>query len=136
MPTGETYCLFQTHRGIFYMCKQVVGYDLPSLIAVVKTCGLFFQSCSCISESLLASTGVHSHKRCTECREHLICPHRLSQRCWMTGTPLGTLPTQTCSCSPAPAAAFALCRPLLCLQSVRGKEGTQIQPPSYVDTKY
>lgn len=44
MPTGETYCLFQTHRGIFYMCKQVVGYYLPSLIAVVKTCGLFFKA--------------------------------------------------------------------------------------------
>lgn len=40
----------------------------------------------------------------------------------MTGTPLGTLPTQTYSCSPTPAASFALCKPLLCLQSVGGKE--------------
>lgn len=40
----------------------------------------------------------------------------------MTATPLGTLPTQTYNCSPTPAAAFALCKPLLCPQSVRGRE--------------
>ncbi len=52
----------------------------------------------------------------------LICPHRLSQRCWMTGTPPGTLPTQTYNCSPTPAASFALCKPLLCHQSVKWKK--------------
>lgn len=48
----------------------------------------------------------------------LRCPYHLNQRCWKPGTPLGTLPTQTCSYSPTPAAFFALCKPLLCLQSV------------------
>ena len=48
----------------------------------------------------------------------LRCPHHLNQKCWKPGTPLGSLPTQTCSCSPTPAAFFALCKPLLCLQSV------------------
>lgn len=45
-------------------------------------------------------------------------PHRLNRKCWKPGTPPGTLPTRTCSCSPTPAAFFALCKPLLCLQSV------------------
>lgn len=53
-----------------------------------------------------------------------ICPHRLSQRCWTTGIPPGTLPIQTYSCSPTPVASFVLCQPLLCLQSVgRNKKG-------------
>lgn len=47
----------------------------------------------------------------------LRCPHHQNQTCWTPATPLGTLPTQTCSCSPTPAAFSALCKPLLCLQS-------------------
>ena len=64
----------------------------------------------------------------------LIRPRRLSQWCWMTGTPPGTLPTQTYSCSPTPAASSALCKPLLCLQSVRWVENmllkTTTAPPT------
>lgn len=106
------------------MCEQVAGCRLPSLIAVVKTL-LFSQSCNCVSDtpSQVSSTGVHSPKKWrTEPSASLTCPRRPSRTCWRTGTPLGTPPTQTYNCSPAPAAAFARCTPLLCLRSVRNRE--------------
>lgn len=40
----------------------------------------------------------------------------------MTGTPPGLLPTQTYSYSLTPAASFAPCKLLLCLQSARRKQ--------------
>lgn len=99
----HTHCLFKTHTHIFWMCKEESRYHLPRLIEVIY---LLIE---------VPSTGVHRHNRALN---ELICPHLLSQRCWMTGTPPGTLPTQTYSYSPAPAASFALCKPLLCRRSV------------------
>lgn len=68
------WCLLQTHiayskthRNIFWMCKQVSWYYPPGLIAVIESFGLAaLQS----TPSLLLSTGVHRHKRCTE-RAHM-----------------------------------------------------------------
>lgn len=65
----------------------------------------------------------------------LICPGRLSQWCWMTGTPPGTLPTQTYSCSPTPAASSALCKPLLCLQSGRWVENMFLKTTTALPTE-
>lgn len=115
------------------MCNQVSWYYLPALIAVTESSGLFFKF----------ATVLQSPPPCwspqefivTKCAlnvlNELICPHHLSQRCWMTGTPPGTLPTQTYSCSPTPAAAFALCKPLLCPQSVRWTKRCFKQPHTF-----
>lgn len=66
------------------------------------------------------STGANLHQRFTEVTERKFkCPHRRSQSCWTTWTPPETLPTQSGSCSPAPAAFSAPCRPLLFLLSGR-----------------
>lgn len=54
--------------------------------------------------------------------DELKYPRRPGRRRWKPGTPPGTLPTQTCSCSPTPAAFSAPCKPLLCPQSVGGEQ--------------
>lgn len=86
---------------------------------------LFFQSCNCVSRHTIAGVLHRSSQskkkkkmRAEQSSGSLTCPRLPSLTCWMTGTPLGTPPTQTYSCSPAPAAASARCTPLLCLQSV------------------
>lgn len=54
----------------------------------------------------------------------------------MTGPPPGALPTQTYSCSPTPAASFAPCKPLLCLQSGgRKQDSVHFKAPNSIKQK-
>lgn len=131
------WCLSNTHilpsrdTDTFFECAN--GWVDIIIRADSSNCGLFFK--------LVAAH--QSPPPCGSLQEHtatkgafyvlneLICPRRLSQRCWMTGTPPGTLPTQTYNCSPTLAAFFALCKPLLCHRSVKEKKHVfkkQLQP--------
>lgn len=65
-------------------------------------------------------------------RRELIRPYRQSpMMCWRTEIPPDSLPTQTDSCSPTPAASFVPCKLPQCLQSVGGGGGTTTDPESH-----
>lgn len=121
----HTHCQVKQHSAVFDVCANRRVDYMPDLEAITQSSRpfavFFFLICFRTSvSSPPVSTGANLHQRFTEVTERKFkCPHRRSQSCWTTWTPPETLPTQSGSCSPAPAAFSAPCRPLLFLLSGR-----------------